>query len=99
MPSAAPANTWLTPYLPWLDRAGRVSAFKTLVFALLFLPGLYVAWQLATHGYARPYVLANHDLGDWAIRLLFAALAVTPLRQSLGLSRLIQVRRMIGVAA
>lgn len=89
----------LNRYLPWLDRGGQVSPFKASVFALLLLPGLYVAWQLATHGYARPYILANHDLGDWAIRLLFVALAVTPLRQSLGLPKLILVRRMIGVAA
>ncbi len=89
----------LNPYLPWLDHGGRLSPFKTSVFVLLFLPALYVAWQLATHSYARPYILANHDLGDWAIRLLFVALAVTPLRQSLGLPRLIQVRRMVGVAA
>jgi methionine sulfoxide reductase heme-binding subunit len=99
MPSAASATAWLTPYLPWLDRAGRVSAFKLLVFALVFLPGLYVSWRLATHGYARPYILANHDLGDWAIRLLFVTLAVTPLRQSLGLPKLISLRRMLGVAA
>ena len=99
MPFVTQAAARLNPYLPWLDRAGRVSAFKTLVFALLLLPGFYVAWQLATHGYARPYILANHDLGDWAIRLLFVTLAVTPLRQSLGLPKLIQVRRMIGVAA
>jgi len=99
MPSAVHAAAWLTPYLPWLDRAGQVSAFKTLVFALLFLPGVYVAWQLATHAYARPYILANHDLGDWSIRLLFVTLAVTPFRQSLGLPKLILVRRMIGVAA
>jgi methionine sulfoxide reductase heme-binding subunit len=98
-PSMAQAAARLNPYLPWLDRAGRVSAFKTLVFALLLLPGLYVAWRLATHGYARPYILANHDLGDWAIRLLFVTLAVTPFRQSLGLPKLILVRRMIGVAA
>ena len=99
MPSASHAATWLTPYLPWLDRAGRVSAFKTSVFALLLLPGLYVAWQLATHAYARPYILANHDLGLWTIRLLFVTLAVTPLRQSLGLPKLILARRMVGVAA
>ena len=96
---AQQATVRLNPYLPWLDHGGRVSLFKTAVFTLLFLPGLYVAWQLATHGYARPYILANHDLGDWAIRLMFVALAVTPLRQSLGLPRLIQVRRMVGVVA
>jgi sulfoxide reductase heme-binding subunit YedZ len=99
MPPAAHNAAWLTPYLPWLDRAGRVSPFKALVFMLLLLPGIYVAWQLATHAYARPYILANHDLGLWAIRLLFVTLAVTPFRQSLGLPKLILVRRMVGVAA
>jgi sulfoxide reductase heme-binding subunit YedZ len=99
MPSTVQAAARLNSYLPWLDRTGRVSPFKTLVLALLFLPGTYVAWQLATHGYARPYILANHDLGLWAIRLLFVTLAVTPFRQSLGLPKLIQMRRMLGVAA
>ena len=89
----------LSPYLPWLDRAGHVSAFKSVVFALLLLPGVYIGWQLATGGYARPYILANHDLGLWAIRFLFVALAITPLRQVLAWPKLIQVRRMIGVAA
>jgi len=99
MPSTAQAAARLNAYLPWLDRTGRVSPFKTLVLGLLFLPGTYVAWQLATHSYARPYILANHDLGLWAIRLLFITLAVTPFRQSLGVPKLIQVRRMLGVAA
>lgn len=99
MSTSAHAAARLASYLPWLDRAGRVSAFKTLVFGLVCLPALYVAWQLATHGYARPYILANHDLGLWAIRLLFVTLAVTPFRQSLGMPKLILVRRMVGVAA
>jgi sulfoxide reductase heme-binding subunit YedZ len=89
----------ISGYLPWCDRSGRVSAFKSVVLALLLLPGCYVGWQLATGGYARPYILANHDLGLWSIRLLFVSLAVTPLRQVLGWPKLIQVRRMIGVAA
>lgn len=99
MSSIAQTEARLNTYLPWLDRGGRMSPFKALVFALLLLPGLYVAWQLATRGYARPYILANHDLGLWSIRLLFVTLAVTPFRQSLGLPKLIMVRRMIGVAA
>ncbi|HEY1382033.1 MAG TPA: protein-methionine-sulfoxide reductase heme-binding subunit MsrQ [Dongiaceae bacterium] len=98
MPSTAQAAARLNSYLPWFDRTGRVSPFKTLVLVVLFLPGIYVAWQLATRGYARPYILANHDLGLWAIRLLFITLAVTPFRQSLGLPKVIQVRRMLGVA-
>jgi len=99
MTISAHSTSALAPYLPWLDRQGNVSLAKTAVFVLLLGPALYVAWQLATHAYARPYILANHDLGLWAIRLLFVALAVTPLRQSLGWPRLIQVRRMVGVAA
>ncbi|HEY3144764.1 MAG TPA: protein-methionine-sulfoxide reductase heme-binding subunit MsrQ [Dongiaceae bacterium] len=99
MSSSVQAAARLNSYLPWLDRSGRVSAFKTAVLAMLFLPGIYVAWQLATHAYARPYILANHDLGLWTIRLLFVTLAVTPFRQSLGLPKLILVRRMVGVAA
>ncbi len=99
MPRSAAIGANIARYSPWLDRSGQVSPFKSAVFALLFLPGMYVAWQLATHAYARPYILANHDLGLWAIRLLFVSLAVTPFRQSLGLPKLILVRRMIGVAA
>jgi sulfoxide reductase heme-binding subunit YedZ len=91
--------TTLSPYLPWLDKSGRISASKCIVLALLLLPALYVGWQLATGGYARPYIHANHDLGLWSIRLLFASLLVTPLRQVAGWQRLIQFRRMIGVAA
>jgi sulfoxide reductase heme-binding subunit YedZ len=94
-----PKTSPLSPYLPWLDRAGRVSAFKCAVLGLLFLPAAYVAWQLATGGYARPYILANHDLGLWSIRLLFVTLLVTPLRQVTGWSKLIQIRRMLGLAA
>lgn len=89
----------ISSYLPWLDRSGRVSAFKSAVFAALLLPGLYVAWQLASGGYARPYILANHDLGLWSIRLLFVSLLVTPLRQITGWANLVQARRMIGVAS
>lgn len=96
--AATPAFS-VSPYLPWLDRSGRVSTFKSFVFLLLLMPGLYVGWRLATGGYARPYILANHDLGLWAIRLLFVSLAVTPLRQALAWPKLIQVRRMTGVAA
>lgn len=99
MARSADIATRIGGYLPWFDRSGQISAFKSVVFALLLMPGLYVAWQLATHGYARPYILANHDLGLWSIRLLFVSLAVTPFRQSLGLPKLILVRRMIGVAA
>ena len=47
----------------------------------------------------RPFNEAIHQFGLWTIRLIFLALAVTPLRQILQWPRLILVRRMIGVAA
>ncbi len=99
MTRTAPRPSTLSDYLPWLDRAGRVSLFKCAVLALLLLPGIYVAAQLATGGYARPYILANHDLGLWSIRLLFVSLLITPLRKTTSWPMLVQVRRMIGVAA
>jgi sulfoxide reductase heme-binding subunit YedZ len=85
---------------PWCDYGGRFSYLKSAVFALLFVPGLLTAVDYASGNLgARPLNEAIHQIGLWAIRFLFIALAVTPLRQSLQWSQLIQVRRMIGVAA
>src|SRR6266849_5410790 len=47
----------------------------------------------------QPYTAAIREIGLWTIRLIFIALAITPLRGVLQWSRLILVRRMIGVAA
>jgi methionine sulfoxide reductase heme-binding subunit len=85
---------------PWNDYSGRLSPLKLAVFVALFLPGLWVAVAL-TEGWlgARPLTEAIHQIGLWTIRCIFIALAITPLRQIVGWSRLIVVRRMIGVAA
>jgi methionine sulfoxide reductase heme-binding subunit len=85
---------------PWYDYGGRLSPLKLAVFAALFVPGLWVAFA---YGFgllgARPLNEAIREIGLWTIRLIFVALAVTPLRQILQWPRLIIVRRMIGVAA
>ncbi len=85
---------------PWLDRAGRFSPLKSVVFALLWAPGLWLAWRLAA-GQLGPRPLNEVILhtGLWTIRLLLITLAVTPLRQLLRWPQLVTVRRMIGVAA
>jgi sulfoxide reductase heme-binding subunit YedZ len=85
---------------PWRDRAGRFLPQKAACFAALFLPALWVL-GLAVLGDlgARPVTEAIHQLGLWAIRLLFLALAITPLRQAWRWHSLLQLRRMIGVAA
>jgi sulfoxide reductase heme-binding subunit YedZ len=85
---------------PWLDRGGRFSPLKSIVFALLFAPGLWLAWRLATGQLGpRPINEVIHQTGLWTIRLLLITLAVTPLRQLLRWPQLVTVRRMIGVAA
>lgn len=86
--------------LPWNDYSRRLSPLKLAVFAALFLPAAWVAFAYAFDRLgARPLTEAIHQLGLWTIRLVFLALAVTPLRQVLRWPRLILVRRMIGVAA
>jgi sulfoxide reductase heme-binding subunit YedZ len=86
--------------LPWNDYSGRLSPLKLAVFVILFVPA---GWVLFAYGFgllgARPLDEAIHEIGLWTIRLIFLALAVTPLRRVLQWPRLILVRRMIGVAA
>ena len=86
--------------LPWNDYSGRLSPLKLAVFAALFAPAGWVlfAYSSGLLG-ARPLNEAIHQIGLWTIRLIFLALAVTPLRQILEWPRLILVRRMVGVAA
>jgi len=85
---------------PWLDRGGRLSVLKLLVFLALFMP---CAWTLLSYGREtlgpRPLTEAIHQTGLWAIRFLMISLAITPLRRMLQWPRLILVRRMVGVAA
>jgi sulfoxide reductase heme-binding subunit YedZ len=86
--------------LPWRERNGRLSLLKLAVFLSLFVPGLWngVAFALDDLG-ARPLHALIHILGLWALRLVFIALAITPLRRSLDWPQLLKVRRMVGVAA
>ncbi|QIE57050.1 sulfoxide reductase heme-binding subunit YedZ [Pikeienuella piscinae] len=85
---------------PWADRAGRFSPLRAAVFAALVAPGLWIAAGLAMDMLGpEPVKSAEHLTGVWTLRILLIALAVTPLRRRLGWSRLIGVRRMIGVAA
>ena len=85
---------------PWLDYSGRFSPLRAVVFAALFLPGFYVvaAFPLDLLG-SRPVTEAIHQLGLWTIRLIFLTLLISPARRLLNWPRLIEIRRMIGVAA
>jgi sulfoxide reductase heme-binding subunit YedZ len=85
---------------PWQDRRGRLAPLKAVVFALLFGPaGVLLGRMAAADLGPRPLTEIIHETGLWGLRLLFLALAVTPLRETLRWPQLILVRRMIGVAA
>src|ERR1051326_4703966 len=85
---------------PWKDYNGRTSLLKLAVFVALFLPALWTGLSFAMGWLdARPFTAAIREIGLWTIRLIFIALAVTPLRGVLQWPRLILVRRMVGVSA
>ena len=86
--------------MPWFDAAGRFSPFKLAVFILLFVPAIVIAQRYAS-GALGPRALneAIHQVGNWTLKLILISLAITPGRRLLRWPRLMQVRRMVGVAA
>jgi sulfoxide reductase heme-binding subunit YedZ len=68
--------------------------------ALMPLPAIYLLAAYLTVGLGpRPTIEALHFLGRWTIWFLLITLAVTPARRLFDWSRLIQVRRIIGLTA
>jgi sulfoxide reductase heme-binding subunit YedZ len=84
----------------WHDKRGRFSPLRAGTLVLLFVPLSIVAYYAITQQLGpRPVNEAIHEVGSWAIRLLFVALFITPMRRIARYAPLIDVRRMIGVAA
>src|SRR5258708_13765668 len=84
----------------WHDRRGRFSPLRGATLVVLVAPLLALIYFTATHDLgARPRTEAIHEMGLWAFRFLLLALFVTPLRRIARYAQLIDVRRMIGVAA
>ena len=85
---------------PWRDPAGRFSLFKTATLLITILPTIYIVWQAQTGLLGgRPVHHAMLETGFWAIRFLLLCLAVTPARSLFNWPRVVQVRRMLGLAA
>jgi sulfoxide reductase heme-binding subunit YedZ len=85
---------------PLRDYSGRFSPLKTAVLIGLFVPAGFTAyWYAAGELGARPLTEALHEFGDWGIRFLFLAMAITPLSRLWRWPRLLLVRRMVGVMA
>lgn len=81
-------------------RFDRVAASKPFVFALCLLPLAWLAWD-TLHGQlgTDPVARLEHRSGDWALRLLLATLAITPLRMLTKWAWLTRYRRMLGLFA
>ncbi len=85
---------------PWNERNGRFSPLKAIVFAGLFAPAAWLAFELATGMlFPKPVTELIHGAGLWTVRLLLLSLLITPLRRFARWPKLIAVRRMVGVAA
>lgn len=83
-----------------------VLLLKPAVFAAACLPAAYLAWAAIAHGLAyNPVLGANpieaitRGLGDWALRFLLIALAVTPAAKIAKQAGLMRLRRMLGLFA
>ncbi len=86
--------------MPWNDRAGRPSPLKTATLVLVTLPALWLLYRTLFLGLGpRPLTEAIHRMGDWTIYFLLITLAITPARRLFDWSKLIQVRRIVGLSA
>ncbi|MEK1852935.1 MAG: protein-methionine-sulfoxide reductase heme-binding subunit MsrQ [Phyllobacterium sp.] len=85
---------------PWNDRAGKLSVIKVVALGTAFMPlVLIIAGHKANILGPRPITQAIHETGDWAIRFLLISLAVTPVRNITRWSKLVLIRRILGLTA
>lgn len=89
---------------PVLTRIGRSRALKPAVFTLALVPLAELALRLFGLGLwgglgANPVEAMIRFSGDWAIRMLLVALAVTPLARFTGQAWVMKLRRMLGLFA
>ncbi|MEG0052355.1 MAG: protein-methionine-sulfoxide reductase heme-binding subunit MsrQ [Comamonas sp.] len=83
-----------------LQRALLSRAAKPVVWLLWLMPLAWLVWGvLADQLGANPAETLIRSTGDWALRALWLALAVTPLRQWLHLTALARLRRLLGLFA
>jgi sulfoxide reductase heme-binding subunit YedZ len=86
--------------MPWRDRHGRLLPIKAVVLALAFVPGLVnTYWWVAGELGGRPLTEMIHATGLWSVRFMLIALAITPFARMFDWSRLLLVRRMVGLTA
>ena len=75
-------------------------ALKIVVWLVGLAPlGAMAYWFWTDDLTANPIEFVTRNLGDWALRLLLASLAMTPLRLVFGLSWPLTLRRLLGLFA
>lgn len=98
------AATTSVAALGGLERQPR--GFGALLIVAAAVPALWYAWAIYSD-FARgtrflgsdPIKAAEHAYGAWTLRLLFASLAITPLRRFTGWNWLAKHRRTLGLYA
>lgn len=78
----------------------RWVGLKALAHALALLPLAQLLWAVRGGQLGPdPVAALTHATGDWALRLLLACLAMTPLRRLLGQAWPLRFRRLLGLYA
>ena len=73
---------------------------KLLLIIVLLAPLIIVSWQFYYDMLgANPIEAYTHSTGEWALRLLLATLAISPLRRIFRINGLIHIRRTLGLLA
>ena len=81
-----------------MRNALRHRSAKPMVWLLGLLPFVWLVWGAATDALgANPAEYVIRATGDWTLRLLCLALAITPLRVQLALPELARFRRLLGL--
>jgi sulfoxide reductase heme-binding subunit YedZ len=81
-----------------LRQALRHRSAKPIMWLLCLLPFAWLVWGASQDALgANPAEYVIRATGDWTLRLLCIALAVTPVRVQLGLPELARFRRMLGL--
>ena len=79
-------------------QSGKV--IKPVLFILLLVPLAILAYRFYSEGFgANPIETINRYTGDWALRILLATLAFSPLIRITRWNNIIQYRRMFGLFA
>ncbi len=80
--------------------------FSVLLLIVITLPALWFAWAIYSdfalgtrYLGSDPIKQAEHEYGEWTLRLILATLAVTPLRRLTGWNWLAKHRRTLGLYA